>query len=54
VHAIEAYCIRVSGVRVRVRVRVWQGSKYKRLCYGRGTARCTCQYKFCNYKTSHL
>ena len=27
---------------------------YKKLCYCRGTARHTCQYKFCNYKTSHL
>ena len=27
---------------------------YKWLCYGRGTARGTCQSKSCNYKTSHL
>ena len=26
---------------------------YKWLCYGRGTARGTCQQKSCNYKTSH-
>jgi len=26
----------------------------KKLCYCRGTARRACQYKSCNYKTSHL
>jgi len=31
-----------------------QSFVYKRLCYGRGTARHSCQQKFCNYKTSHL
>jgi len=29
-------------------------SLHKKLCYCRGTARSACQYKSCNYKTSHF
>ena len=37
------------------RTRARGGRLYNKwLCYGRGTARGTCQQKSCNYKTSHL
>jgi len=56
--AKEGTPLRVSALFEPLSVKMWWAVwpvgelLNKRLCYGRGTARRACQYKFCNYKIS--